>query len=285
MSYRTKGGKVQRSRADGWTQLFDKAHPSAVVIRSDRPSPEALKYLPGFAADILNNARTGKPSMCLSREHDTPFLEVPNTFAVAKTDKNARPVVMGFCTECSKKSDAEILDMIRADFKVQGVGDHERDGIKHKKVQMDVGPAAFIEVVPGVRLAVCLSGVDDDPHECQPAAVLKALFRKGALPRFMAFQQGAHNCHAVVHNLRSDFNEIGIEGAFSYKRGSSNALKSEADPQGLHSWIEADGWAIDASGGALGNPIIVQRVADFYAMYQLENIIDIESEQTNNNVE
>ena len=48
-------------------------------------------------------------------------------------------------------------------------------------------------------------------------------------------------------------------------------LRSEADPQGLHSWIECDGWAIDAANGGTGRPVLFVPTADYRAQMQFTN--------------
>jgi hypothetical protein len=40
--------------------------------------------------------------------------------------------------------------------------------------------------------------------------------------------------------------------------------------------VEAEGWAIDASNGAFGNPVVIIPAADFRAAWQLSNISDID---------
>ena len=53
---------------------------------------------------------------------------------------------------------------------------------------------------------------------------------------------------------------------------SSMLLRNADDPEGLHSWVELDGWAIDGSGGGYGNPIILKRTDQFYARWQLSDV-------------
>jgi uncharacterized protein YggL (DUF469 family) len=90
------------------------------------------------------------------------------------------------------------------------------------------------------------------------------------------FRQGAHNCHALVNQLYFDFKRLGFEATFSYKRGTSVLIASPIDPEGLHSWIETDGWVIDGAGGAWGNPIMIQQVESFYERLKIKNVRDID---------
>ena len=94
------------------------------------------------------------------------------------------------------------------------------------------------------------------------------------LPRFTAFRHGLGNCHALVQQLYMDLTDSGVESLFTYKRGSSAKLQCDADPEGLHSWIEAAGWVIDASNGA-HRPVLIIPVEQFYDLMQLDDVRDI----------
>jgi hypothetical protein len=200
---------------------------------------------------------------------------VPEVFAVARLSDDAPPMVMGICADCAKLSDAEIYSIMRRQFASRGIT-KAGDDAGHAKVVMEVENVALIEAIPGVQLGIALPDESESPYDCQPATALIAMLRRGALPRFMAFRRGVHNCHVIVEQLYLDFKEFGVDTAFAYKRGSSPVLASAKDPEGLHSWIEADGWAIDASGGAAGNPIMVQRITAFYERLKVTNVLDIE---------
>ena len=99
------------------------------------------------------------------------------------------------------------------------------------------------------------------------------------LPRFAAFRLGAGNCHGIVRQLRMDLQANRLAHLFAFKSGSSGILKSEADPDGRHSWLEAKGWAIDAAGGAIGTPVVIMPIEDFYAQLKLTDIHDIALEE------
>jgi hypothetical protein len=164
---------------------------------------------------------------------------------------------------------------MRRQFASRGIG-KQGDDAGHAKVVMEVENVAVVEAIPGVQIAIALPDRNMDPNDCEPVTALLAMLRRDALPRFMAFRRGVHNCHVIVGQLYLDFKQLGIETVFAYKRGSSPVLASRKDPEGLHSWIEADGWAIDASGAAAGNPIMVQQIAAFYERLKVTNVHDIE---------
>jgi hypothetical protein len=277
VSYKLKGGKLHkhRARGHGWTPLSDDAFPAAFISRPSHRTLDAHKYLPVFTAQVATNAQSGKPSLCFNEAHDYEFCTVPEVFAVARMSEDAPPLVMGICPECAKKSDAALYSIMRRQFQSRGIGKADDEG-DHAKVVMEIENVASVEAIPGVHIAVALSDKSQSPYDCEIATVLRALLRRGALPRFMAFRRGVHNCHVIVQQLYLDFKEVGIDTSFAYKRGSSPILASRKDPDGLHSWIEADGWAIDVAGAAAGNPIMMQRVADFYERLKVTNVHDIE---------
>lgn len=163
---------------------------------------------------------------------------------------------------------------MRDHFKRFGVGVGEAvETSKAKGVVTEITNALVIDVLPGVKIVVAAESPSETP--CDLAWNLTELLREQKLLRFMAFRRGSRNCHAIVGQLYLDFKALGIANRFSYKRGSSPLIANDDDPEGLHSWIERDGWAIDTAGGAVGNPIVVERVAPFYARMRLENIRDI----------
>jgi hypothetical protein len=277
MTYKIKGGKLRKHRAGGrgWTRLSDGAFPAAFISRPAHRTLDALKILPGFTAKVAQGAQSGQPTLCFNEAHDYEFRTVPEVFAVARTSDDASPMVMGICPKCAKQSDAKLYAIMRRQFQSRGIGKSD-DETGHAKVVMEIANVASIEAIPGAHIAIALPDKSASPYDCKVAIVLCALLRKGVLPRFMAFRRGAHNCHVIVQQLFLDFKEQGIDTSFAYKRGSSPVLASRKDPDGLHSWIEADGWAIDASGGAADNPIMVQRIADFYERFKVTGVHDIQ---------
>jgi hypothetical protein len=280
VGYKLKGGKLRKHRAPdrGWTPLSDAAFPAAFISRPAHRTPDALRCLPGLTAQVAQGVQSGRPCLCFNEAHDYEFVTVPEVFAALRTSDDAPALVMGICPECAKHSDAELYSIMRRQFQSRGIG-KAGDETGHKKVMMEIENVAIVEAIPGVRIAVALSDKSESPYDCEAAAVLGALLNREALPRFMAFRRGVNNCHVIVQQLYLDFKELGIDTSFDYKRGSSPIIASAKDPKGLHSWIETDGWAIDASGAASGNPIMVQRIAAFYERLKVTNVHDIELQE------
>ena len=277
MGNKTKGAKVRKHGVgdNGWTTLFDEVGAVAFISRPTRRTPDALKFLAALTADVSGRARSGEPSLCFNEAHDYEFRTVPDVFAVVRLSDDAPPGVMGICPECAKQSDAEIYAIMRRQFKRFGFG---RGDSGHAQVEVEIRNVAWMEAVPGVRVAIALSDQSESPFDCAPGMAFILLLRRGALPRFMAFRRGKHNCHAIVEQLYLDFKQNGVATSFTYKRGSTPILASRKDPDGLHSWIETNGWVIDASGGATGQPIVVQRVADFYDRMKVTSVHAIRME-------
>jgi hypothetical protein len=280
VGYKFKGGKLRKHRARdrGWKPLSNDAFPAAFVSRPAHRTLDALKYLPAVTAQVAKGVQSGAPSLCFNEAHDYEFVTTPEVFAVARTSDDAPPIVMGICPECAKQSDAELYSIMWRQFQSRGIG-KANDETGHAKVVMEIENVASIEVIPGVHIAVALSDKSDSPYDCEVATVLGALLSRGVLRRFMVFRRGVHNCHVIVKQLYLDFKELGIDTSFDYKRGSSPILASARDPAGSHSWIETNGWVIDASGAAAGNPIMVQRIAAFYERFKVTNVHDIDLQE------
>jgi hypothetical protein len=47
-------------------------------------------------------------------------------------------------------------------------------------------------------------------------------------------------------------------------------LRSEHDPDGMHSWLEINGWVIDAANGA-DRPVIITSTNAYYRVMQVTN--------------
>jgi hypothetical protein len=271
-------GEAKRKReamAREWVPLFSSDLPAKVAI--SRPSSRTVTtrlFENGLREDITRRAKTKEPALCFYPDAEHELRAMPQAFAFLTTTsdpKAAPPIGVGICEECAARFDDDaIRAMLRKSFARFGF-----DGVKeqHVKIEFDMETAFAFEAAPGVPIVVA-ARKDGTNEVCAAAAGFAALLQGRKLPRFVAFQNGAHNCHALVNQLYLDLKDIGAARLFAFKRGESALLKTKADPEGLHSWVEADGWAIDGSGGALGNPIIVQPVADFYARWQLTNVRD-----------
>jgi hypothetical protein len=272
-------GEAKRRReamAREWVPLFSPDLPAKVAIsRSSSRTITTRPFENGLREDITRRARTKEPALCFYPDAEHELQAMPQAFAFLMTTsdpKAAPPIGMGICEECAARFDDDaIRTMLRKSFARFGL-----DGVKeqHVKIEFDMETAFAFEAVPGVLIVVAARKDGPNDEVCEAAAGIAALLRSRKLPRFVAFRNGAHNCHALVNQLYLDLKDIGAARLFAFKRGESALLKTKADPEGLHSWVEADGWAIDGSGGALGNPIIFQPLGDFYARWQLTNVRD-----------
>ena len=271
-------GEAKRKRlvaAREWVDLFSPDRPiKAAISRPSSRTSTTRSYESGFAADIARRATTVEPALCFNPECSHELRALPAVFAFIKTsdDPAAPPIGMGICDQCAQKSDDELREVMRKTFGRFGL-DGEKD--KHAKVEMDIEVAHCLDLGQMKIVVARTDRFSNDPV-CDFAQAFACLMRGGKLGRFVAFYFGAHNCHALVDQLRLDLRDIGADQVFAFKRGSSELLKSEIDPDGLHSWLEADGWAIDVSGGALGNPIVIQPIEDFCIRYRMTDIREIE---------
>jgi hypothetical protein len=273
-------GEAKRKRdamAREWVPLFSPDLPAKVAI--SRPSLRAIttRTLENrLRDDIARRANSKEPALCFYPDAEHELRVVPQVFAFLATTsdpKAAPPIGMGICRECAARFDDDdaIRAILRTAFARFGL-----DGVKeqHVKIEFDMEAAFAFEAVPGVPIVIAARKLGPNDEVCMAASQFAALLRGNKLPRFLTFRNGAHNCHALVNQLYLDLKDIGAASLFAFKRGESTLLKTQDDPEGLHSWIEKDGWAIDGSGGALGNPIIVQTVEDFYARWQLSKVRD-----------
>jgi hypothetical protein len=128
----------------------------------------------------------------------------------------------------------------------------------------------------GVRIGIAPSR--DDRSLPGLALDLIALLAARKLPRFIRARHGVGNCHFITQQFYLDVKDIGLAHLFAFKRGSADALRCEADPDGGHSWVESGGWALDASGGGLGDPAYPAWAESLRAMLRLTNVYDIDYE-------
>ncbi len=172
------------------------------------------------------------------------------------------------CAACAEKSNDEILGVVRREF----APTFDKASIVNAAASGVHFEAVTRRIVHGIGMAFPL----DEPDIPDVALLFGELLEQQKLTRFDAYFRGASNCFEIVNQLYLDFKTLGLENAFTYKMGFSSRMKSDGEPIGLHGWIEADGWAIDCSGGAHGNPILFQRVADYYAAREMKDVQDRE---------
>jgi hypothetical protein len=238
----------------------------AVISRPERRPHSFRECVPAFAEMIAKDA---KGAQCFNKRCTNEFNSVPDAYVFVRTNKSLPPVCSGICPECAKKSDEEILAILRDEF-------GERRGLAKMPsgtavAQMPIDPSTVHETDPidGVRLRIVTEG---NPADCAPAVIFTGLLEQRKLRRLLLYHGGGNNCHFITAQIYLDLVEIGMADKFAFKIGNAGVLKSDGEPIGLHSWIEADGWGIDCSGGIVGNPILFQRLEPFYERLQLTHV-------------
>jgi hypothetical protein len=120
---------------------------------------------------------------------------------------------------------------------------------------------------------------------CSKALFFKELLANRELPLFALAYRGQRNCFSITRQLYLDLKRLGIEKMFSFKEGNSSVPQADGTPVGTHRWIELDGWVIDASGGAAGNPIVFEEVGSYYARNIMTNIKNVKEYNGSNATE
>jgi hypothetical protein len=100
---------------------------------------------------------------------------------------------------------------------------------------------------------------------CRPAQLIRRLTRQRRLPNFaQAFghwTQDVGNCVSVSTALLLDLQHHGFAAGWEIVLGRWRPTDAGTAPDGLHCWLEADGWSIDGSNGRID----VAPVADYVA--------------------
>ena len=214
-----------------------------------RPSSRcslARQYESQFATEIAVKLAAGQPALCFNLDCDNELHAVPDVMAFIRTTDDPRvpPIAMGVCRSCARQDDETLRELMR-----RGMGRHHGlGGPPEGTARVELEAPACVFSVEGIQIAV-VTASPGDPI-CLAATRFANLLEDHLLPRFLSFRHGFGNCHSLVDQLYLDIKKIGLDHLFTFKRGSSEALKTEADQKGLHSWLETDGWAIDASNGA-----------------------------------
>jgi hypothetical protein len=111
--------------------------------------------------------------------------------------------------------------------------------------------------------------VPDAAHpECKPLATLSGMLERDALPTF-AFLWGLTDngdCHEIAEALSNDLTDN-----LASPRDEWNWIMADCERIGSHSWLECDGWAIDASNGKT-RPVIIQRAADYRRAVKVKRV-------------
>jgi hypothetical protein len=99
--------------------------------------------------------------------------------------------------------------------------------------------------------------VPDPAHDCKPLATLSGMLDSGVLPTF-AFLWGltdGGDCHEIAEALSNDLTRAGHD---DWQWITADCKP----PTGHHSWLECNGWAVDASNGKT-RPVLIQRASDY----------------------
>ena len=89
-------------------------------------------------------------------------------------------------------------------------------------------------------------------RECKPAKLIQELARAGELEAFArSFGKSLGDCHEVTLALMCDLTTAGKGDGFYWVQGTGNFSDDPDYPPFHHSWVECDGWAIDAARGKL----------------------------------
>lgn len=271
-------GEAKRKRRleqSEWIRLFSPDNPVRLAI--SRPSyrtETTRRYEPGMVLGFIDWMKHGRRTLCFNTACENVITKPPSVWMFLKTsnDNAIPPAALMACEQCGTKSDAEIVEIVRKGFDGFGISGEEKG---HKKVMFEVVVThTFDTGFPAAQIAVVGDPGDDVPG---PAYAFYLMIRCGKLPQYTMFRSGVHNCHTLTHLLFQDLEILKMEGDdllqhFVFKTGSSELLKGEKDPDGLHSWAELNGWVIDGAGGAQGQPILIQRAADYYAQRQITNV-------------
>lgn len=85
---------------------------------------------------------------------------------------------------------------------------------------------------------------------CTVADILQRLLNENALPLFLKEWNDTKNCHEIALCLQL---ELKLRHRISWEWWTGYCESFGSD----HSWLEHDDWAIDASNGGRGRPIII----------------------------
>lgn len=267
ISERRAHEKAKAERCEGWVRLFDEKLLPAVILVRGAPAKHS-NWVAFHRKAVFEQVRqTGKPPLCFNTNCPNEITATPPAFVLMRTaEDDAVPcTAMSVCPECAKKSEAEILAVLREQMHHRGL-----DGLRPNPptLVLDNVSCQVIRNLPGGIEIATLVDNEDEPVSSLAYAIAQWLER-GELPRLLAMWHGAHNCHAIVDTMMEDFRRIGFDEFFEAKCGFCGVRLSNGEPMGEHSWIECNGWAIDPSGGAAGSPIKIVRLDRYYNLMQI----------------
>ena len=93
---------------------------------------------------------------------------------------------------------------------------------------------------------------DKPSRECKPAELIQELLLAGELEEFAgSFGISRGDCHEITLTLVCDLAVAGKADGFYWVQGTGHFDGNPDRPPFDHSWLECDGWAIDAASGKL----------------------------------
>jgi hypothetical protein len=248
-----------RQKANEGTKLFEPPLPARVAISRPGARPvSARKYeqcLSEWKADTL----------CFNFNCSNKLLAPPDVYMILLQEENVAAIILGVCSQCAQYSNDELLTLVRDQY-----GNHygldQQAPTDSAKVALAFPPGIGFNIA-GVSLFM--------PGRKKPSIpggpnVFADLLEAGRLPEYMTVRRGISNCHGITGALYRDLDDAGWAQRFVFKRGSCEVLKSKHDPDGLHSWLEINGWAIDAANGA-NRPVIIMPTDAYYNMPHITN--------------
>ena len=111
------------------------------------------------------------------------------------------------------------------------------------------------DVTQEVKMTIIVPDPQRFDGRCRPAKLIRRLHRQRRLSSFaQAFghwTQDAGNCVSVSTALLLDLQRQGFAAGWEIVLGCWRPTAAGAAPDGLHCWLEAEGWSIDASNGRI----------------------------------
>lgn len=239
---------------------------STMVVIS-RPERRALTHRDKVSGVLADAARASPPTLCfdMNCKNEAQSINGLVIFVLPRPDAPLGALVA--CRECSKKSDAAIIQIVRdetaKELHIDPVTDQNGVVLDEKLT---------FQTVDGVGLGI-VDGIPGQP--CEPALLFQKLLEEHKLPRFVFGFRGHNNCFNINDQLYLDFKDLGVADLFAFKEGFCGVIQTNGQPVGLHRWVELDRWAVDAAGGAFGNPIIFQEAGDYYRKRMMTDVRDV----------
>jgi hypothetical protein len=257
-----------RQRDSEWIRLFEPPLQSRIAISRPGARPaSARKYEQGLL-------QWRPDTFCFNFKCNNKLLGPPEVYMILLQEKDTSPLMMGVCPQCAQYSNAELVILVRDQFG-KHYGLDRQAPANSAKALLEFPPGVWFEITTphGVKVQFAMPGREAPSIPGGPNGgpnVFVDLLEAGQLHEFMMLRRGVGNCHGITNALRRDLTDAGWAQHFAFKSGSCEVLKSEHDPDGMHSWLEINGWAIDAANGA-DRPVIITPVGVYYRVMQVTN--------------